>query len=192
MSIPLLSVRAAYALRNVYLRIGIAIFIAGFAFLFWSYFGYLRVWSDRLDHRMSEFKQLNRSVELLEQDAKNIVRYESALSGLETLEKRLSSHASQVAMVEQLNNLARLSGVQVKASTFKNGKQDESILRSHQEIVLNGSYMGLREFLKGLARLPALTVATETRVERDKNSRDVNARIHLITYQSVKQREDDQ
>lgn len=178
-------VRVTYALRSGYLRLGILIFFVGLCFLLWSYFGYFRVWQGRHENQMTEFKNLQYNITNLKQDFQQFERYKEVLTTLETLEKRLSSRSSQVEMVEHLNNLARSSGVHVKASTFKHGKPDKGVRRSHQEIVLNGQYFGLREFLKGLTSLPTLTVPVETKVERENDTRKIKASIHLVSYQST-------
>ncbi|MCU7804207.1 MAG: type 4a pilus biogenesis protein PilO [Candidatus Thiodiazotropha sp. (ex Lucinoma borealis)] len=178
-------VRVIFALRNGYLQLGILVLFIGLFFLLWSYFGYFRVWQNRHENQMSEYKHLQYSITNLKNDFQQYEQYKEILTTLESLEKRLSSRSSQVEMVGHLNDLARSSGVRVKASTFKHGKPDNGVRRSHQEIVLNGQYYGLREFLKGLTSLPTFTVPVETKVERDNNTRKIKASIHLVSYQSA-------
>jgi Tfp pilus assembly protein PilO len=160
------------------------VFIVGVLFLLWSYFGHLRLWQNRYEDQLSDFKQLKNDIVALERELKQYERYKDALTSLKTLEKRLSSQSSQVTMVDDLNNLANSSGVHVKASTFKHGKPGRGVRRSHQEIELNGQYFGLREFIKGLTSLPTLTVPAETKLEREQDTGKIKARIHLVSYQS--------
>jgi Tfp pilus assembly protein PilO len=160
------------------------VFIFCFTFAAWSYFGYLRAWESRYEYQLSEFKNLQNSIAKLKRELLQYEKYKKALTSLLILENRLASQSSQVTMVEHINELARTSGVHVKASTFKHGKLDRGVRHSQQVIELNGQYYGMREFLKGLSSLPTLTVPVETKVEREKDSHKIKARIHLVSYQS--------
>ncbi|MCG8013767.1 MAG: hypothetical protein ABW157_12510 [Candidatus Thiodiazotropha sp. LLP2] len=179
-----LPVRISFALRNSYLRMGLLVFIFGFAFLLWSYFGYLRIWETRYENKLEVFKQLQNSNAILKREHQQFTKYKKALTSILILENRLSSHSSQVSMAEHINEMARKSGVRVKASTFKQGEVDRGVRHSLQDIELSGQYYGLREFLKGLSTLPTLTVPVETKVEREKGSQKIKARIRLVSYQS--------
>ncbi|MCG7961180.1 MAG: hypothetical protein N0E54_00610 [Candidatus Thiodiazotropha taylori] len=133
---------------------------------------------------MEEFKQLQNSNAILKKDQQQFIKYKKALTTIVTLENRLSSQSSQVSMAEHINEMARKSGVRVKASTFKQGEIDSGVRSNLQDIELSGQYYGLREFLIGLSTLPTLTVPIETKVEREKGSQKIKARIRLISYQS--------
>ncbi len=184
-----LPVRAVYAMRNRYLQIGAIVFFICLIFFLWSYFGYLRVWEHRLEEQFSEIKRLQNNIVILKSDLQQHKRYKEAVISLEKLENRLSSQSSQVTLVGHINDLARSSGVHVKASTFRHGKSDRGIMRSHQEIELSGQYVGLREFINGLTFLPTLTVPEETKVEREQDTRKIKARIQLVSYQSLDETE---
>ncbi|MEW8084846.1 MAG: type 4a pilus biogenesis protein PilO [Candidatus Thiodiazotropha endolucinida] len=185
-----LPVRVAYAIRNRHLQIGSTVFISCLLFFLWQYFGHLRVWEHQLEEKFSEFKLLQNDIVKLKNDLQNNKRYNDAFISLNKLENRLSSQSSQVTLIGHINDLAKLSGVHVKASTFRHGKSDRGVMRSHQEIELSGQYTGLREFIKGLTSLPTLTVPVETKVEREQDTRKIKARIHLVSYQSSDDSED--
>ena len=177
-------IRLRYVIRNGYLRAGIVACVMGSMFFFWSYFIYYHQWKLTNYSYVSRQNDLRSEIRYLKQSVKGVERYGVALEVIRILENRLSSSATQIAIAEHVNALARRSGVSIDASTFKTEVYDGGVKKSHQEIILSGSYSRLRSFIIGLSELPTLTVPSEVLIQKapDKSA-NLNARIHLISYQ---------
>lgn len=173
-----------YIFRSRLLRIGFSAFILGAVYLIWAYFSHLLTWEDRLAEKISLQRELQHQIKTLKQTQNVVNTYKTALEIFNKTESRLSTNTTQVALAEEVNALARKSGVNITASTFKLDKPNEGVKKSHQEIVLAGDYADIKYFLAGLSRLSVMTIPTEIFIQKEAvRKSSLIARIHLISYQ---------
>lgn len=176
----------SYSMRSGYLRIGLACFAFGLSIFVWSYFVYYRALVTSLQDDLTLQTQLQQQIIYLKQNTERAEQYKKALTVMQALEGRLTAKISQVEMVDEVNGLANRCGVNINASNFKVDKQNEDVVKSHQELVLTGKYSGLRKFFKGLNELSAITVPIEIIIQKNSDSgSNLTARIHLVSYQQV-------
>jgi len=140
-----------------------------------------------------------------------LAAYVRARTDVEALESKLDYAATQAQQVSDVAQLARKQGITVvsqsyemripKASTDHSKDGDSKSDHSkddhskdaptlNTELLVQGSYRSLRNFIALVPSLPSLTEVQEVVLERARDANVVKGRIRLVTYRRATAKED--
>lgn len=138
----------------------------------------------------AEHAALSRAVAESRQNVKSLIQinalrdeYRKTLQVVESIENKLEKTIPLSEYVERLNVLAGESGVQILNESRQVGKVQKGYLPVYQELVLEANYASVRRFLSGLSSLPTWTVVNEMRLDKQRDSNQLEANLVLVTFQ---------
>ena len=117
-----------------------------------------------------------------------LAAYVRARSDVEALESKLDYAATQAQQVSDVAQLARKQGITIVSQSYEirapKGSDDPSkdAPALNTELVVQGSYRSLRNFIALVPSLPSLTQVQEVVLERAREANLVKGRIRLVTY----------
>lgn len=121
-------------------------------------------------------------------DLELLAAYVRARTDVEALESKLDYAATQAQQVSDVAQLARKQGITVLSQAYDirapKGPDDPSkdAPALNTELVVQGSYRSLRNFIALVPSLPSLTQVQEVVLERAREANLVKGRIRLVTY----------
>ena len=121
-------------------------------------------------------------------DLELLAAYVRARTDVEALESKLDYAATQAQQVSDVAQLARKQGITVVSQSYEirapKGPDDPSkdAPALNTELVVQGSYRSLRNFIALVPSLPSLTQVQEVVLERAREANLVKGRIRLVTY----------
>ena len=138
-----------------------------------------------------------------------LAAYVKARTDVEALESKLDYAATQAQQVSDVAQLARKQGITVLSQSYemrvpkgdrpKEGdSKDDHPKDDHPkdaptlntELLVQGSYRSLRNFIALVPSLPSLTEVQEVVLERAREANVVKGRIRLVTYRRTTVKED--
>ena len=135
-----------------------------------------------------------------------LAAYVKARTDVEALESKLDYAATQAQQVSDVAQLARKQGITVLSQSYEMRAPKESDAHSkddhskddhpkdaptlNTELLVQGSYRSLRNFIALVPSLPSLTEVQEVVLERAREANIVKGRIRLVTYRRATAKED--
>jgi Tfp pilus assembly protein PilO len=176
-----------YCLRHPWARLGtlisavLALAVAGLC---------LNWWPDNARRMRLEEAIETQRLEIARQhgDLDLLAAYVRARTDVEALETKLDYAATQAQQVSDVAQLARKQGVTVLSQSYEMRAPKESNDTAKEapalntELVVQGSYRSLRNFIALVPSLPSLTQVQEVVLERAREANLVKGRIRLVTY----------
>jgi Tfp pilus assembly protein PilO len=106
--------------------------------------------------------------------------YAKASRDVAALEKKLAYAATQSQLVQDFARLARRHGVRIVSETYEEARGPQPSLGA--ELTVQGDYLALRDFVRGLSALPTWSEVQEVRLESAQGSASQRGRIRIVTY----------
>lgn len=120
------------------------------------------------------------------QRAGELVRaYAQARVRVASLEKKLRYAATQAQVVENFARLARKHGVKILTETYEEGRNPGAQPSLNAELVVQGGYPALRDFVRDLSALPTWSEVQEVRLESARGAAGQKGRIRIMTYRGT-------
>lgn len=148
----------------------------------------LAVWwpAQRTDRALQEQIDDKRRMLVEMRQADELIRlYTLAQQVVPVLEKKLEQRVSQVQFVEGLAGAARKHGVRIVSENYDGVRGEGSEATMVADLTVQGSYRGIRDFLREFSNLPMWTDVQEVRLERARGSALVKGRIRVATYRGT-------
>jgi Tfp pilus assembly protein PilO len=140
----------------------------------------------------AKYRQLTAEVASLQSkiiDAKEAVHlldaYEDAKIKVDNLQTKLQYAATQAQLISDVSGLARQHGVMIVNQSYDERSGKESVSLMSTELYMVGRYIGMRNFIADLPKLPTWTEVREVSLERARDGGEVRGRIQLVTYRSA-------
>lgn len=117
-----------------------------------------------------------------------LAAYTQARTDVQALESKLDYAATQAQQVSDVAQLARKQGITVLSQSYEIRASKEADGHSkdapalNTELMVQGSYRSLRNFIALVPSLPSLTQVQEVVLERAREANVVKGRIRLVTY----------
>jgi hypothetical protein len=171
-----------YSLQHPRVRAGLiaatsAVFIAlvvGMVY-WWPAWSTVKTLNEQIDQRRRQAVEASFSIKI-EQQSKRAALH------VEQIEKKLAASGTQVNLVQNLGKLARQFNVRILSETYEKGKAKDGYMPFVHEILLQGNYADLRQFLIALQELPTFTVVQDAVMSRTGDTAVVKAQLRMITY----------
>ena len=193
-----------YCLRHPWARLGtliaaaLALAVAGLCLNWWPKNTTRVQLEEAISAQRLEIARQHNDLDLL-------AAYVRARTDVEALESKLDYAATQAQQVSDVAQLARKQGITVLSQSYemripkesndsakdasKDASKDSSKDSSkdeapalNTELVVQGSYRSLRNFIALVPSLPSLTQVQEVVLERAREANVVKGRIRLVTY----------
>lgn len=189
-----------YCLRHPWARLGtlvsavLALAVAGLCLNWWPKNTTRVQLEEAIAAQRFEIARQHNDLDLL-------AAYVRARTDVEALESKLDYAATQAQQVSDVAQLARKQGITVLSQSYemripkesndpskdtskdasKDSSKDEAPALN-TELVVQGSYRSLRNFIALVPSLPSLTQVQEVVLERAREANVVKGRIRLVTY----------
>lgn len=107
--------------------------------------------------------------------------YARNLRDVPILEGKLKAAVNQAQMIEELGRLANAHGLRIAHQSYFQRRRDggDELL---VELAIDGPYMGIRDFLYGLAQLPVWLQIEDVQLAKTDEAELVKGRLRLINY----------
>jgi hypothetical protein len=185
-----------YCLRHPWARLGtvisaaLALAVAGLCCNWWPKNTTRVQLEEAISAQRLEIARQHNDLDLL-------AAYVRARTDVEALESKLDYAATQAQQVSDVAQLARKQGITVLSQSYemripkesndtskdpsKDASKDEAPALN-TELVVQGTYRSLRNFITLVPSLPSLTQVQEVVLERAREANVVKGRIRLVTY----------
>lgn len=99
------------------------------------------------------------------------------------IEKKLSIKNSQAGIINDINQLAQRSRISIVSESYDEGESVNGYNLLNQNLVLEGGYSSIRQFLRELEHLPVWTIPQEVRLKiLNDNQKRIRASLKLTIY----------
>jgi hypothetical protein len=115
-------------------------------------------------------------------DSEVLAAYQAAKVDVAALEKKLDYAATQAQQVGDFEELAHRLGVTIVSQSFETAGRDDAQSVLNTDLIVQGSYRSLRNFIAAMPELASLTEVDEVVLERAREPGMVKGRIRLVTY----------
>lgn len=108
---------------------------------------------------------------------------QAVLPRIENLEKKLAARGSHGALMENLGALAGRNKLVILSESFEEGRKSQDVDTVYQNLVLAGSYRGMRNLLLEITALPTWTMVDSAVLERDAGGEStMRANLRFVTF----------
>lgn len=148
----------------------------------------LAIWwpAQRADQALQHQIDDKRRMVVAMRQADELIRlYTLAQQAVPVLEKKLEQRVTQAQFVEGLAGVARKQGVRIVSENYDRARGEGSDATLVADLTVQGSYRGLRDFLRDLSALPMWIDVQELRLERARGSALVKGRIRVATLRAA-------
>ena len=99
------------------------------------------------------------------------------------IEKKLRIRISQAEIINDISRLAQRNGINIVSESYSAGESIEGYELLNQNLVAEGGYSSIRQFLREIDQLAVWTVSQEVRL-KNLNAKDkkISARLKLAIY----------
>lgn len=158
---------------------GLACLLAGIAFVA----GLAAWWPAQQTNRELAEQVVEARRALVEaRQAEELARvYARNLRDVPILEGKLKAAVNQAQMIEELGLLAKAHGLRIANQSYFQRRRDgnDELL---VELAIDGPYIGTRDFLYGLARLPVWLQVEDVQLAKADEVESVKGRLRLINF----------
>lgn len=146
----------------------------------------LAVWFPVYNDYSSAWEQNVRSkaeINKISQRNKLAIAYQLNKKRIAKVEKKLTGRNSQVGIINGIDRLAQRSGVSIVSESYNEGENINGYALLNQNLVLEGRYSSIRQFLRELDQLAVWTVPQEVRLKSLPGSnKRIRASLKLAIY----------
>lgn len=169
-----------YAAKSPLVQAGtLACLLAGFAFVA----GLANWWpAQQTNRKLAEDVAEARRALVEARQAEELARvYARSLRDVPILEGKLKAAVNQAQMIEELGLLANAHGLRIANQSYFQRRRDgnDELL---VELAIEGPYMGIRDFLYGLAQLPVWLQVEDVQLAKADDAESVKGRLRLINF----------
>lgn len=177
-----------YCLKHPWLRLGMIVLSALLVLNLLLGIGW---WGPaRLAYSDAQTQYANKRMQWREAQhaAAMIAAYRQAQITVEQMEQKLGVELNQAQAVQMLGKLAAAQKVRILSQAFDAGQKNGTLDVMHIDLVLQGSYQGLRGMQVELIKAPAWIEVLELHMERSANDEAaIKCRMSLVIYQAARQ-----
>jgi hypothetical protein len=167
--------RHPWARTGAWLSAGLTVAVAGLAIHWWP----SDVSRTRLDSAITAARG---RIAHLHSDLDLLTAYGRARTDAEALEGKLDYAATQAQQVGDVAQLARKQGITILSQAYEADVHAKGAPTLNTELVVQGSYRSVRNFIVMVPSLPSLTEVSDVVLERAREPNLVKGRIRLVTH----------
>ncbi len=167
--------RQPWARIGAWLSAGLAVVVVGLGIHWWPN----DVSRTRLDAAIAGERG---RIAHLRSDSDLLTAYARARTDAEALEGKLDYAATQAQQVGDVAQLARKQGITILSQAYEADVHTKGAPALNTELVVQGSYRSVRNFIVTVPSLPSLTEVSEIVLERAREPGLVKGRIRLVTH----------
>lgn len=109
--------------------------------------------------------------------------YNNTETTLVNIEKKLATSTSLAEFARTLNRLASQYKIKIISSSNRDSQLTQNYKIQYQELMLQGKYTAIRQFIFDLRDIPVWTLIKEIRLKKKKGSDELIADFVLTSYQ---------
>jgi Tfp pilus assembly protein PilO len=111
------------------------------------------------------------------------VAYQINMKRISNVEKKLAVRNGQAEIINGISNLAERNNISIVSESYNEGERVSGYDLLNQNLVLEGSYSSIRQFLRELDQLAVWTVPQEIRLKSlNDNKKGIRASLKLTIY----------
>lgn len=172
-----------FSFRHPRVRLGGYLFLAtllcsiviALALWFPVYNDYSTAWEKNIQSKAEIHKVSQRN--------KLAIAYQLNMKRISKVDEKLAQRSSQTQIISDISRLAQRSGINIVSESYNEGESTKGYTLLNQNLVLEGSYSSIRQFLSDIDQLSVWTVPQEVRLKSlNDNKKRIRASLKLAVY----------